>query len=104
MTESASPFYENTDGILTHNGEIRVAKGGVEQKILNISDEGRVLVRGRKNSYSTLIHVKLQPLINYAEKGDIGFICFRNGEAFIIGFRKNNGADKNEGFNKEFPN
>lgn len=88
MTKTINPFVENTEGILTHNGEIRVAKGGVEQKILNICDEGRVLVRGRKNAYSTLIHVKLQPLINYAEKGDTGFIRFRNGEAFIVGFRK----------------
>ena len=64
---------------------------------LNISDEGTVLVMGRKKSYSTLIHVKLLPLIQYAEKGDIGFIKFRNGEAFIVGFRKNKKrADKYE--------
>ena len=73
MTESVNPFVENTDGILTHSGEIKVAKGGVEQRILNISDEGNVLVRGRKKSYPALIHVKLLPLIKYAEKGDVGF-------------------------------
>ena len=40
-------------------------------------------------AYITLIHVKLLPLIRYAERGDIGFIKFRRGEAFIVGFRKN---------------
>ena len=89
MTESINPFVENTDGILTHTGEIRVAKGGVEQRILDINDKGTVLVRGRKKSYVTLIHAKLLPLIRYAEKGDTGFIKFRKGEAFIVGFRKN---------------
>ena len=94
MTKSVNQFVENTDGILTHSGEIRVAKGGVEQRILHINDEGTVLVRGRKKSYSTLIHVKLLPLIKYAEKGDVGFIKFRKGEAFIVGFRKEKRADK----------
>ena len=89
MTESINPFVENTDGILTHTSEIRVAKGGVEQRILDINDKGTVLVRGRKKSYVTLIHAKLLPLIRYAEKGDTGFIKFRKGEAFIVGVRKN---------------
>ena len=84
-------FENNYHGILTHNGEIKVAKGDVEQKILHIDDNGTVLVMGRKKAYSTLIHVKLLPLIQYAAKGDIGFIKFRRGEAFIVGFRKNKG-------------
>ena len=37
MTKSVNQFVENTDGILTHIGEIRVAKGGVEQRILHIN-------------------------------------------------------------------
>lgn len=89
MTKTVNPFVENTDGILTHSGEVKVAKGGVKQKILNISDNGSVLVMGRKRAYPALIHVKLLPLIQYAKKGDIGFIKFRKGEAFIIGFQKN---------------
>ena len=54
-----------------------------------------VLVRGRKKAYPTLIHAKLLPLIHYAAKGDIGFVKFRRGEAFIVGFRKNNRGDLN---------
>ena len=88
-------FEDNYNGILTHSGEIKVAKGDVEQKILHIDDNGTVLVRGRKNAYPTLIHVKLLPLIQYAAKGDIAFIKFRRGEAFIVGFRKNRRVDSN---------
>ena len=95
MHESANQFKDNYHGILTHNGEIKVAKGDVEQQILHIDDNGTVLVRGRKNTYPALIHAKLLPLIQYAAKGDIAFVKFRRGEAFIVGFRKNRSADSN---------
>lgn len=88
MAETVNQFVENTEGILTHNGEVKVANGYVKQKILNISDNGTVLVMGRQRAYPTLVHVKLLPLIHFAEKGDIGFIKFRRGEAFIVGFQK----------------
>ena len=88
-------FKDNYHGILTHKGEIKVAKGDVEQEILHIDDNGTVLVMGRKKAYTTLIHVKLLPLIQYAAKGDVGFVKFRRGEAFIVGFRKNKGDRKN---------
>ena len=92
---SYNQFENNYNGILTHKGEIKVAKGDVEQEILHIDDNGTVLVMGREESYSTLIHVKLLPLIHYAAKGDVAFVKFRRGEAFIVGFRKNKGAGKN---------
>ena len=95
MNTSVNQFEENYEGILTHSGEIKVAKGGIKQKIMNIGDNDRVLVLGRKSTYTAMIHVKLLPLIHYAEKGDTAFIKFRNGEAFIVGFMKNNKrADK----------
>ena len=37
-------FEDNYHGILTHSGEIKVAKGDVEQEILYIDDDGIVLV------------------------------------------------------------
>ncbi len=95
MNASINQFEDNYFGILTHNGEIKVAKGDVEQQILHIDDNGTVLVRGRKNTYPTLIHAKLLPLIQYASKGDIAFVKFRRGEAFIVGFRKNRSDDSN---------
>ncbi len=89
MFESQNQFKENYHGILTHNGEIKVAKGDVEQKILYIDDDGIVLVDDGKKAYQKIIHDKLLSLIQYAAEGDIGLIKFIRGEAFIVGFRKN---------------
>lgn len=82
-------FENNYHGILTHKGEIKVAKGDVEAEILYIDDDGIVLVDGGKKAYQTTIHAKLLPLIYYAAEGDIGIIKFSKGEALIVGFRKN---------------
>lgn len=81
-------FEDNYHGILTHRGEIKVAKGDVEQEIIYIDDDGIVLVDGGKKAYQTTIHSKLLSLIQYASEGDIGLIKFMRGEAFIVGFRK----------------
>ena len=89
MFESQNQFKENYHGILTHNGEIKVAKGDVEHEIIYIDDDGIVLVDGGKKAYPTIIHDKLLSLIQYAAEGDIGLIKFIRGEAFIVGFRKN---------------
>ncbi|WP_295611306.1 hypothetical protein [uncultured Methanobrevibacter sp.] len=89
MTTSINQFEDNFCGILTHSGEIKIAKGDVEQKILYIDDDGIVLVDGGKKAYQTVIHSKLLPLIHYATAGDTGFIKFIRGEAYIVGFRKN---------------
>lgn len=89
MTTSINQFEDNFCGILTHSGEVKIAKGDVEQEILYIDDEGIVLVDGGKKAYQTVIHSKLLPLIHYATAGDTGFIKFIRGEAYIVGFRKN---------------
>ena len=89
MTTSANQFEDNFHGILTHSGEVKIAKGDVEQEILYLDDDGIVLVDGGKKAYQTLIHSKLLPLIQYATAGDTGFIKFIRGEAYIVGFRKN---------------
>lgn len=86
-------FDDNYHGILTHKGEIKVAKGDMEQVILYIDDDGIVLVDGGKKAYQTMIHSKLLGLIHYAAAGDIGLIKFIRGEAFIVGFRKTKGDD-----------
>jgi len=91
---TVNQFQDNYHGILTHKGEIKVAKADVEQVILHIDDNGTVLVMGREKAYVTQIHAKLLSLMHYASKGDIGFVKFKRGEAFIVGFRKNKGAGK----------
>ena len=94
MSVLPNQFKENYHGILTHNGEIKVAKGDVEQEILYIDSDGIVLVDGGKKAYQTIIHDKLLSLIQYATEGDIGLIKFVRGEAFIVGFRKNKRENK----------
>lgn len=94
MAALPNQFQENFHGILTHNGEIKVAKGDVEQEIIYIDDDGIVLVDDGKKAYQTIIHDKLLSLIHYATEGDIGLIKFIRGEAFIVGFRKNKRENK----------
>lgn len=81
-------FKDNYHGVLTHNGEIKVAKGDVEHEIIYIDDDGIVLVDGGKKAYQTIIHSKLLSLIQYATPGDIGIVKFIKGEPLIVGFRK----------------
>ena len=95
MTTSINQFEDNFHGILTHRGEVKIAKGDVEQEILYIDDDdGIILVDGGKKAYQTLIHSKLLSLIQYAKEGDIALVKFIRGEAFIVGFRKNKRNDK----------
>lgn len=81
-------FTENYDGILTHKGTLKVAKSNITGRILDIYGNN-VLIRGNKrNSYSASIHKDLKPHMRYVEKGDTGFIKWKNGEAWIVGFKK----------------
>ena len=84
-----SVFKENYHGILTHNGEIKVAKTEITGKILNIN-ERNVLVKSRTKSYVCEIHKDLYPLMRYVCKGDLGYIKFRKGIAWFVGYRKQN--------------
>jgi hypothetical protein len=94
MTTSINQFEDNFHGILTHSGEIKIAKGDVEHEILYIDDDGIILVDGGKKAYQTLIHSKLLSLIEYATEGDTALVKFIRGKAFIVGFRKNKREDK----------
>jgi len=89
MNATANQFENNYHGILTHSGEIKVAKEDIKQVILYVDDDGIVLVDGGKKAYQTIIHDKLLSLIQYATEGDIGLIKFIRGEAYIVGFQKN---------------
>lgn len=99
MTTSINQFEDNFHGILTHKGEIKIAKGDVEHVILYIDDDGIVLVDGGKKAYQTIIHDRLLSLIHYAAEGDIGLIKFIRGEAFIVGFRKHKRDDRHGKYN-----
>ena len=63
MNATANQFENNYHGILTHSGEIKVAKEDIKQVILYVDDDGIVLVDGGKKAYQTIIHDKLLSLI-----------------------------------------
>ena len=79
MNATANQFENNYHGILTHSGEIKVAKEDIKQVILYVDDDGIVLVDGGKKAYQTIIHDKLLSLIQYATEGDTGLIKFIRG-------------------------
>lgn len=87
-------FDENYNGVLTHQGTVKVAKTKIYGKILDISNRN-VLMRGRLGSYVAEIHKDLYPFIDYIEAGDTGYIKWRNGKAWFVGFKKSN-ATKSE--------
>ncbi|MCF0227355.1 MAG: hypothetical protein HUJ52_00870 [Malacoplasma sp.] len=89
-------FEDNYCGVLTHNGEIKVAKCDVEHEIIHVDENGNVMVRCDEKSYSPLIHTNLLPLMDYVVKGDIAFIKFKKDEAYLVGFRKNKKEGKHE--------
>lgn len=81
-------FEDNYHGILTHSGEIKIAKCDIEMKIIHVDKNGNVLVSDEEKTYSPKIHMKLLPLMDYVTVGDIGFIKFKGDDAYIVGFRK----------------
>lgn len=76
----------NYHGKLNHDGSIRVAKGNVKAKIINIA-ENNVLVKGHKpNSYVCAIHQALLEHMYLVTVGDTAFIRFKNGKPYLVGF------------------
>ena len=87
-------FHENFDGILNHDGTLKVAKSEIIQPILHI-DNRNVLVKGRKNSYLAEIHKDLYTFMLFVEKGDYAFIKWKKGKAWMVGFQKKKSHDEN---------
>ena len=87
-------FHENFDGILNHDGSLKVAKSEIIQPILHI-DNRNVLVKGRKNSYIAEIHKDLYTFMIFVEKGDYAFIKWKKGKAWMVGFQKKKAHDEN---------
>ena len=90
--EYDSAFADNYFGVLDHNGCIKVAGYDTTAtiKYINIID-GKfhdVLVKGKKKNYVCQIHKHLYSSMIYCDIGDTGFIKFRNGTAWLVGFRK----------------
>lgn len=87
QTKTSNQFNNNYHGILNHDGSIKVAKSKIKGKILYF-DERSVLVRSRIKSYVCLIHKDLLPMMKFCKVGDTAHVKFRNGEAWIVGYTK----------------
>lgn len=85
--EQTTFFKQSTDGILNHDGTIKVCKNfDVMQEIVETFPH-EIHVKNKKgNKYIPQIHKDLD--ITFAEKGDIAFVKFKAGTPYIIGFRK----------------
>lgn len=99
VKELDNAFKSNYHGIVDHDGCIKVAKYDTLAtiKYINILD-GKihdVLVKGKKN-YTCKIHKDLQDVIMFLQIGDNGFVKFRKGEAWLVGFKK---SEKNSNSN-----
>ena len=92
MKELHNNFKENYCGVLDHQGCIKVAGYDVPAtiKYINIIDGEchDVLVKNSKKSYVAKIHKDLLENMIFCEIGDTAFIKFKQGKAWITGFRK----------------
>lgn len=94
-----SQFKENYNGILSHDGSIKVAKSEVFGKILNIQGND-VLLRSRLKSYHAEIHKDLIGLMDFVEVGDLGYVKWRNGKCWLVGFKKSKKPKKSTSKNE----
>ncbi|WP_458454399.1 hypothetical protein [Methanobrevibacter sp.] len=88
IKEYDNAFKANYHGILTHDGIIQVAGYNAKGIIKNIS-KNKVLIKGHKpKSYVANVHKDLRKEMWTVTAGDTGFIKFRKGEAWLVGFQK----------------
>ncbi len=80
-------FSENYNGILTHDGWVKVAKFNITAKILNIQDK-TVTVKNSKKSYNCDIHKNLLKDVVYMEKGDLAGIKWNMGKPYVVVYQK----------------
>lgn len=88
IKEQSNNFLKgNYHGLLDHDGKIMVAKYDVEQTITKIFNDS-VFVRGVGKKYECQIHKDLKEYRLFLDEGDIGFVKFRKGTAYLVGFQK----------------
>lgn len=87
VKELDNQFKDNYHGVLDHNGTIKVAGYDVEQTVIKIL-KNEIVVRGVGKKYICQIHKNLKDTICFMDAGDIAFVKFRKGVAWIVGFQK----------------
>ena len=91
VAKNSNSFKENYHGILDHDGCIRVAKGNTKHRIIHVNpDNDTVLVYSnrKRKGFVTHVHKDLKPLMYMCEESDTGFIKWRKGKAWLVGFQK----------------
>lgn len=87
MTVHDTTFKKNTDGILNHDGSVRVEKDfDVLQEVVFVN-KNEIHLKNRSGvKYRANKHKKLD--LTFCEIGDTAFVKFMNGSPYVIGFRK----------------
>lgn len=86
MTEQTT-FKKSHDGILNHDGSIRVEKTfDVMQTIVLIKGNEIYLQNKKGKKYQAYKHAKLD--LTFAENGDTAFVKFNCGKPYVVGFKK----------------
>ncbi len=93
-------FYkQNHDGILQHDGWIRVAKSKINAKIVNI--QGNTIrvksynkTKNKIVQYNCELHKRLLPDKKYLQVNDTVSIKWNCSTPYIVGFRKANADDE----------
>lgn len=85
MTQTT--FKKSSDGILNHDGSIKVEKTfDVMQTITYIKGNEVHVKNSKGKKYRAMKHAKLD--LTFAEVGDTAFIKFNCGKPYCIGFKK----------------
>lgn len=86
MTEQTT-FKKSADGILNHDGSIKVCKTfDVMQTIVYVKENEIHLKNSKGNKYRAYIHKNLD--LTFAEIGDIAFVKFNCNKPYVVGFKK----------------
>ena len=75
-----------TNGILNHDGSIRVEESNIQQEIVFIKDREVHLQNKKGKKYTVDVHKNLD--LTFCEAGDIAFIKFKQGNVYMVGFKK----------------
>ena len=87
MTSEQTTFNKSTDGILNHDGSIRVVKDfDVLQTIAFIKNDEIHLQNRAGVKYQAHKHKNLD--LTFAEIGDTAYVKFVCGRAYVVGFKK----------------
>lgn len=87
MSSEQTHFKKSTDGIVNHDGSIRVEKNfDVLQEVIFVKNDEIHLQNKAGVRYQAHKHKNLD--LTFCEVGDTAFVKFVCGRAYVVGFRK----------------